>query len=144
MWAYVALAFAAGATLPLQAAINARLARSVGSPIWAATISGAVLTVALVVVAYAVLRGGPRTGELGSTPWWAWTGGFCGAVILSATTAVAPRLGTAGMVALVMAGQVLCSLLLDHFGLLGVPVQPVSVKRLLAAALLLAGAALIR
>jgi bacterial/archaeal transporter family-2 protein len=143
-WAYVALAIVAGATLPVQAAINAQLARLVGSPIWAAAISGAVLTVALVIVAAAVLREGPRVAGLGSAPWWVWTGGLCGAVILSATTAVAPRLGTAGMVALVMAGQVLCSLVLDHYGLLGLPVQPVSAKRLAAAALLLGGAALMR
>jgi transporter family-2 protein len=142
--AYVALAFVAGATLPLQAAINARLARLVGSPIWAAAISGAVLTVALVLAGAVVLREGPKLAGSGSVPWWAWTGGLCGAVILSATTAVAPRLGTAGMVALVMAGQVLCSLILDHYGMLGLPVQPVTVKRLAAAALLLAGAALIR
>lgn len=143
-WTYVTLAVAAGAMLPLQAAINARLARLVGSPLWAAGISGLVLTAALALVAGAALRAGPRTEGLGGAPWWVWTGGLCGAVVLSATTATAPRLGTAGMIALVMAGQVLCSLLLDHFGVLGLPVLPVSARRLAAAALLLAGAALMR
>ena len=138
------LAVAAGAMLPLQAAINARLARLVGSPLWAAGISGLVLTAALALVAGVALRAGPRTEGLGGAPWWVWTGGLCGAVVLSATTATAPRLGTAGMIALVMAGQVLCSLLLDHFGVLGLPVLPVSARRLAAAALLLAGAALMR
>jgi bacterial/archaeal transporter family-2 protein len=143
-WAYVALAVAAGAMLPLQAAINARLARLVGSPLWAAGISGAVLTLALVLVAIPVLRAGPRIEGLGGTPWWAWTGGLCGAMVLSATTATAPRLGTASMIALIMAGQVLCSLLLDHYGLLGLAIQPVTAKRAVAAAFLLAGAALMR
>ena len=143
-WTYVTLAVAAGAMLPLQAAINARLARLVGSPLWAAGISGLVLTATLALVAGVALRAGPRTEGLGGAPWWVWTGGLCGAVVLSATTATAPRLGTAGMIALVMAGQVLCSLLLDHFGVLGLPVLPVSARRLAAAALLLAGAALMR
>lgn len=143
-WAFVTLAVAAGAMLPLQAAINARLARLVGSPLWAAGISGLVLTAVLALAAGAALRAGPRTEGLGGAPWWVWTGGLCGAVVLSATTATAPRLGTAGMIALVMAGQVLCSLLLDHYGVLGLPVLPVSAKRLAAAALLLAGAALMR
>lgn len=143
-WPYVMLAVAAGAMLPLQAAINARLARLVGSPLWAAGISGLVLTAALALVAGVALRAGPRTEGLGGAPWWAWTGGLCGAVVLSATTATASRLGTAGMIALVMAGQVLCSLLLDHYGVLGLPVVPVGAKRLAAAALLLAGAALMR
>ncbi len=143
-WGYVTLAVAAGAMLPLQAAINARLARLVGSPLWAAGISGLVLTAALALVAGVALRAGPRVEGLGGAPWWVWTGGLCGAVVLSATTATAPRLGTAGMIALVMAGQVLCSLLLDHYGVLGLPILPVSAKRLAAAALLLAGAALMR
>ena len=143
-WAYVTLAVAAGAMLPLQAAINTRLARLVGSPLWAAGISGLVLTAALALLAGVALRAGPRIEGLGGAPWWVWTGGLCGAVVLSATTATAPRLGTAGMIALVMAGQVLCSLLLDHYGVLGLPILPVSAKRLAAAALLLAGAALMR
>ena len=130
--------------LPLQAAINARLARLVGSPLWAAGISGLVLTAVLALLAGVALRAGPRVEGLGGAPWWVWTGGLCGAVVLSATTATAPRLGTAGMIALVMAGQVLCSLLLDHYGVLGLPILPVSAKRLAAAALLLAGAALMR
>ena len=144
VWAYVALAAAAGALLPLQAAINARLARLVGSPVWAAAVSGAVLTLVLVLLATAIARAGPRTEGWQETPWWAWTGGLCGAVVLSATTIVAPRLGTASMIALVMAGQVLCSIILDHYGLLGLPVLPVNSRRLTAATLLLAGAALMR
>ena len=144
MIAYMALAVFAGTMLPLQAAINSRLGRVVGSPVWAAAISGVILTLSLAAVAVAALRAGPRTAGLDSLPWWAWTGGLCGAVVLAATTAIAPRLGTASMIALVMAGQVVCSLLLDSFGLLGLSVQPTDWKRLMAAALLLAGATLMR
>ncbi len=138
------LAMAAGAMLPAQAAINARLARAVGSPIWAAAISGLVLTATLALVAAAVARAGPRTDGLGGLPWWAWVGGLCGAVVLSATTAAAPRLGAASLIALVMSGQVACSLVLDQWGLLGLATQPAGGKRIAAAVLLLAGAALMR
>lgn len=61
--------------------------------------------------------------------------------VLSATTAVAPRFGTASMIALVITGQVLSSLALDNFGLLGSAVQPLNFERVVAAALLIAGAA---
>lgn len=138
------LAVAAGAMLPMQAAINARLGRTVGSPVWAAAISGVVLTLALTVVAAGLVRVGPRFGGVNSLPWWAWVGGLCGALTLAATTVVVSKLGTASTIALVMVGQVVVSLLLDKFGLLGLAVQPVGGKRLLAAALLLAGAALMR
>ncbi len=141
---YVMLAGLAGTMLPLQAAINARLARVVGSPVWAAAISGLVLTAALAVLGLAMVRALPRTAGIDGLPWWAWTGGLCGAVVLSATTTIAPRLGTASMIALVMFGQVLCSLVLDHFGLFGLAPQPLTSKRCAAAALLLAGAALMR
>jgi bacterial/archaeal transporter family-2 protein len=63
-------------------------------------------------------------------------------VVLSATTAIAPRLGTASMIALVVTGQVLSSLALDIFGLLGLETQSLSLKRVVAAALLIGGAAL--
>jgi bacterial/archaeal transporter family-2 protein len=139
---YVALSVIAGAMLPLQAAINARLARVVGGPIWAAAVSGLVLTIGLAALASVATRAGARTTALGTLPWWAWTGGLCGAVVLSATTAIAPRLGTASMIALVMTGQVLSSLALDNFGLLGLETHSLSLKRVVAAALLIGGAAL--
>lgn len=139
-----ALAVVAGAMLPLQAAINARLARQVGSPVWAACLSGLVLTIALAAVGLALTRAGPRLAGAASLPGWAWTGGLCGAVVLSATTAIAPRLGTATMMALVMAGQVVFSLALDRFGLFGLPPHPLTATRGLAALLVIGGAALMR
>lgn len=143
-WAYTSLAVLAGAMLPLQAAINARLAKVIGSSVWAAAYSGAALAVLLTIVAGLFFRSMPRTEGLSSLPWWAWTGGVCGAVVLSATTATAPRLGAAAMVAFVMTGQVAGSLVLDHFGLFGLDVQIITLKRLAAAVLLIAGALLIR
>jgi transporter family-2 protein len=141
---YVALAVLAGWMLPMQAAVNARLARVLGGPVWAAAVSGLVLTIALSVIASAASRGGPRLSGLGALPWWAWSGGFCGAILLSATTAVAPRLGAGSMIALIMIGQVLGSLALDNFGLLGLEVQPLNLERSIAAVLLIIGATLMR
>ena len=66
-WAHVTLAatLAAGAMPPLQAAMNARLARLVGSPLWAAGIPGLVLTAVLALLAGAAPRAGPRVEGLG-------------------------------------------------------------------------------
>jgi transporter family-2 protein len=130
----------AGAMLPMQAAINARLGRAVGGPLWAASLSA--LAVALILAALALGWGKPwpRFSQMGGLPWWAWLGGFCGAVVLSATTAVAPRIGAASMIALVMVGQIIASLTLDGTGLFGMEVQPLSFQRLIAGLLLIAGA----
>jgi transporter family-2 protein len=141
---YLALAMVAGVMLPLQSAINARLARAVGGPVWAAAFSGVVLTLALVLVAGAMSRGGPRLQVLDTLPWWAWVGGLCGAVLLSVATALTPRLGAERLIALIMTGQVLGSIALDNFGLVGLPRQPLNVKHAIAGGLLIVGAALMR
>jgi transporter family-2 protein len=137
-------ALVAGAMLPLQAVINARLGRALGSSIWAASVSGAVTTIALVVLGFAVTRALPRTAGVAELPWWAWTGGRCGVLALAGMTATAPRLGAAAMIALVVTGQVVFSLLLDRFGLFGLVAHPLTPQRMLAAGLLLTGAILIR
>lgn len=141
---YLALAVLAGGMLPLQAAINARLGDAVGGPVWAAAFSGLVLTVVLVIVAGLMSRGGPRLDVLHTLPWWAWTGGFCGATLLSVSTALVPRLGAGPLIALVMTGQVLGSIALDNFGLVGLPREPLNVKHAIAGGLLVVGAALMR
>ena len=139
----ILLALLAGALLPVQSAMNARLGQTLGSPIWGAAVSGAVLTVVLVAVGVVALRRMPRIAGLSGVPWWAWAGGLCGALVLAATAAVAPRLGAATMIAMVVVGQVLCSVTLDQFGALGLTVHPIDLRRGTAAALLVAGALLI-
>jgi len=139
---YLILAVFAGGMLPLQAATNARLADSLGGPVWAAALSGLVLTIVLTLVASTASRGGPRLDGLRALPWW--IGGFCGAVLLSVSTALTPLLGAEQMIALVMTGQVLGSIALDNFGLVGLAPQPLNLKHTIAGGLLIIGAALMR
>ena len=70
----VIVALIAGAMLPIQAAVNARLGRTLGSPIWAAALSGAVLVIALAIAGLLAVRTLPRTAGLETLPWWAWIG----------------------------------------------------------------------
>jgi transporter family-2 protein len=137
-------ALIAGVMLPLQAVFNARLGRVLGSPIWAASVSGAVTTITLVIVGLVVTRDLPRTAGAADLPWWAWAGGLCGVFALAGMTAAAPRLGAATMIALVVFGQVIFSMLLDRFGLFGLTSYLLTPQRVLAACLLLTGAILIR
>ena len=140
----IILALVAGAMLPLQAAINSRLGRVLGSPIWGAAVSGVVVTVALAVVGLVALRALPRTADLASAPWWAWTGGLCGALVLATTTVVAPRLGAGTMIAIVVVGQVVCSITLDQFGALGLAHHSIDLRRGIAVVLFVVGAFLIK
>ena len=67
-----------------------------------------------------------------------------GAFFVTMTIVAVPRLGAMSVMALLIAGQMAMSLVLDHFGWLGIPAQPVSLWRILGAVLLFAGVVLIR
>ncbi|WP_115717783.1 DMT family transporter [Gallaecimonas mangrovi] len=144
MGVFAIIAILAGAMLPLQAVFNARLGNALGSPIWAASVSAMVSAVLLFVVGVAITGTLPCRTQLHVLPPWAWIGGLCGVITLAGVTACAPRLGAGTMVALVVAGQVIFALLLDRFGLFGLTPHPLSLQRIVAAVLLLAGMVLIQ
>jgi transporter family-2 protein len=139
---YLVLAAFAGFMIPMQAAMNGRLAKAVGGPIWATAWTSLAVALTLTVAGGLLLRTMPRLNDISSVPWWAWLSGLCGAVFLGSTTFVVSRLGAAHMIALVMAGQVLCAMIIDRFGLFGLTAQPISTQRLFAAIFLVSGAAL--
>jgi transporter family-2 protein len=141
--AFLLLAVAAGSALPFQAGINARLATFVGGPIRASAISFAVGTVVLVILALIATRGVVSTGRLGSVPWWGWLGGAVGAGYVASTVAAAPRLGALNLFAAVIFGQLLCSVVLDHYGVL-YREQSLSAGRIAGVVLLGVGVAMIR
>ncbi|HEX7126824.1 MAG TPA: DMT family transporter [Thermodesulfobacteriota bacterium] len=140
---FVLVALVAGAGLPLQSGINAQLVRFVGHPVLAALVSFLVGTAAL--AAYAAAGRLPVSpARLAEAPLWAWTGGLLGAAFVAVAADLAPRLGATFFVGVVVAGQMIASLVLDHFGLVGFPRYPVSPSRLLGAALVVLGVALLR
>jgi transporter family-2 protein len=144
MWGYVALGLAAGAMLPVQAGINAALASHVDSPARAALVSFAVGTLALLLLVLVAFRGWPGSSELAGAPWWVWTGGVLGAFYVVGAIMVAPRLGAVTLVSVLLAGQALASLLLDHFGWIGYDEHAITPGRILGVLLVGAGVALVR
>jgi bacterial/archaeal transporter family-2 protein len=141
---YLLFALVAGAVLPFQAGINAELARWVESPIRASFVSFAVGTIALFLLSVAILKPLPSGSRLAETPWWVWIGGLLGALYVAASIVTAPRLGAATLIAAVIAGQMLASLLVDQFGWVGLPEHPASAGRLAGVGLVFAGVALVR
>jgi len=141
---YLAFAFVAGAFLPLQAGVNAELSRWVGSPIRASFVSFAVGTLALALVTLAAFRGWPTPAKLADVPWWAWVGGLLGAFYVFGSIVTSPRLGAVAFVAIIVAGQSVASLILDHFGWVGFDEHPISAGRIVGLLLLGVGVALVR
>jgi transporter family-2 protein len=140
---FVLLAITAGAGLAAQVVINAELRATTQSAMWAAIIQFLVGLAGLAVAA-AVWREPLATAGWGRAPWWTWTGGLLGAAYIVLSAALARQLGAALLLALVIAGQVIVSILIDHYGWFGAPVHRLSLARGIGAMLLVAGVALIR
>jgi bacterial/archaeal transporter family-2 protein len=138
----VLLGAGAGCLVGMQAPINSRLGKSVGG-IQAATFSFLVGTAALVLLS-SVLRGGLGSiGHLGRAPWWALVGGLLGAAYVFVAIESVHTLGASGLTAVVIAGQLTISVVIDRFGLLGIARQHISASRIVGLALLAAGVALV-
>ena len=141
---YILLALAAGAMMPTQAATNNKMALVVDSPILSAFISFFIGTIALFI--YVLITGVPL-GNLANAkeaPAIAWIGGLLGAFFVTAAVILVPRLGIAMTFSLIIAGQMIVTLIIDHFGLLGVPVREVSLTRIGGILLITAGVVVIR
>lgn len=138
-----ALALVAGFGLTVQVGMNAALQRALGTPTLATLVNFLVGTAALVVYVLLERAGPPGRAALSAAPLWAWFGGIVGAFYVVAATVVGPRLGAGMLLALTVLGQLLAALIVDHFGWLGFPPQPLTFARLAGAALLFAGVLLI-
>lgn len=135
--------FIAGVLLTVQIGLNSTLGRAVGNVRFAVLANFLVGSAGLIIY-FAVAGGGlPSRSALATVPAWAWFGGFLGAFYVAVATFSGPRIGAAALLALAVCGQLLASLLVDQFGWLGFPIQPISPTRLAGAALLLGGVGLI-
>ncbi|CAN5376196.1 DMT family transporter [soil metagenome] len=133
----------AGGATAMQAPTNARLAVAMGSPVNAAFVSFAVGTVALGILA-AALHVRPDVAAAKALPAWAWIGGLYGCVFVITAAWAVPRYGAALTITLMVAGQLLVGLALDHFGALGVPRHPMGIARLAGVALVFIGVLVVR
>ncbi len=138
---FAALAIAAGVAAALQAATNAGLAKSAGL--------GPALVVNTVVVLLGALglwaaMGAKTTFFPAGASWTLYLGGLFGFVIIASLAFVFPKIGAAYAVALMVGGQCIAALVVDHFGLMGMPRDPVTLQRVIGVALVAAGAVVMR
>jgi len=138
------LVLIAGMAAPTQAGINSKLSQYLQSNFLAALVSFGVGTTALLAYTIILRLQFPPTLSLAKIPWWLWLGGLCGAYLVTVTLTAAPILGATTMFSFLLAGQMLGSLALDHFGLLDYPVHPINGWRILGVAFLFIGVLLIK
>lgn len=133
------LSVAAGIAVPLQAGTNARMGVLLGHPLWATTVSLIVGLVAVVGVMLVSKVQRPGLEALYDAPWWAWMGGLAGVFYITTALLIAPRLGVLNFMVAVIVGQLIISLAIDYFGLVGLPRQTVSLQRLVGVIIVIAG-----
>jgi len=138
----VLLGVGAGCLVGMQAPANSRLGKTVGG-VQAATFSFLVGTAALVLIAVALRGGLCSLGQIGRVPWWALVGGLFGAVYVFVALEAVRTLGVSGLTAVVIAGQLAISVVIDRLGLLGIAKQQISGSRIAGLVLLAAGVVLV-
>lgn len=138
-WLYALLACGAGACIALQAAANGQFRRNLDDQWYAAffSICGTFTTATLALLIFR--PSSPTMEAVRSTQWWNWIGGPLGALIVLAGAALTPRLGAAAFIVFVVGGQLLCSVVLDHFALMGLPEQAITPGRVLGVVLVVGG-----
>jgi bacterial/archaeal transporter family-2 protein len=138
------LAMVCGAVLTTQVGGNTLLGKSINNlyiPAAANMMTGLIFTVLLLLIVHKPL---PAIEQLRAAPWWTWlAGGFLGTVYLTGNILLAPKLGAAALVGLVVTGQLLFAVLADNYGWLGFEQHDATIWRGLGCLLMIGGVTLI-
>ncbi|MEM8592753.1 MAG: DMT family transporter [Pseudomonadota bacterium] len=135
-FAPAAIMFAAGVGIPILAAMNAALGQRLGSPASAAVI---LFIIAFATALVAALLTRPSFSALPGTPPQLLPAGALIAFYVLTITWIAPTFGVGNAVFFVLIGQLVSAALIDHFGLFGARVLPISPMRALGIATMAAG-----
>ncbi|MCU1238067.1 MAG: hypothetical protein JWP63_6034 [Candidatus Solibacter sp.] len=138
-WLSYLLAIGAGAVNPTQTAANSQLNKSLHSALWAGAfvyLSGLICLSLILALARKTL---PGSGAMAQAPWWAWVGGVLSLASTMSGLVFAQKMGSGTYTGLTVTASLVTSILLDHFGLIGFKVHPVSVLRVAGAGLMILG-----
>ncbi|WP_164742662.1 DMT family transporter [Acinetobacter calcoaceticus] len=136
---FLPLALGIGIAMAFQTAINTQLREQLHTPLQAALLSFLVGTIVLAIMVLFQSAEKPTLSEISNIPWILWTGGFLGVYAISMSIYTAPKLGFLTFSGLVIFGQLLISMLLDHFGWLGTEKTPVTWQRFLGGIIIFVG-----
>lgn len=141
---YFILAISAGAMIPFQSAMNTQLGKNLESPYFSALTVFVTAFVALSMFILLSRTTVPTTTQFAAAPKWSYWGGLLGGAYILLIVLCAPKLGIGNVTVLVLLGQILSAVIIDHFGMLKSPVHPVSFTRVMGVILILAGVYLVK
>jgi bacterial/archaeal transporter family-2 protein len=132
-----------GALQTCGAAMNGQLNKSLVNPYLASAVSFLIITFFFIALFFAMPHPLPALKDLREMPWWAVFGGLVGAVQVFAGLTLVQRIGAGPFMAITVSSALIASLVIDHFGWFRMSVHPVTLPRVLGAALLIGGVLLI-
>ncbi|MFW1857658.1 DMT family transporter [Acinetobacter defluvii] len=136
---FLPLAMGIGIAMSIQTAINTQLREYLHSPLQAALLSFLIGTIVLAIFVFFQSTPKPTLQSLGQIPWYLWLGGCLGVYAISISIYTAPKLGFLTLSGLIIFGQIMMSMLLDHFGWLGVEKTQLNWQRLLGGVVIFIG-----
>ena len=143
-WLFAPFAVLLGVVLTTQVATNTQLGKALGNPYIPAAVNMIIGLAATTVLTWSLTSEWPSREMVRAAPWYAWFGGgLMGVIYLTGTILLAPRLGAGALVGLIVAGQLMFSVLLDHFGWIGFVQHSANIPRLAGCGLMIAGVFLI-
>ncbi len=125
-----------GVAVGLQGPMSSMISQRVGTleSIFIIHIGGAIVALALLLA-----EGGGNLGHWRDTPRYTLGAGAFGLIVIAAISLMIPRIGAAPAIVVLVAGQLLVSAILDHFGLLGLDIRPLTASRLLGLSVMFIG-----
>lgn len=139
---YMIWAIVIGVVIAIQASTNTALRIQLGSPWISALTNFAVGIIALLIIILIIKPetfAGMKPMFNGGVPLWKMLGGLMGAFFVVSVTVLAPHLGVGKVIILYLFGQIVMSIIVDHFGLFGMPMDRITVQKAIGIALLIGG-----
>lgn len=136
-------ALVTGALIPIQAQTNAGFSKATGSPFMTGLmvfVIGVLFMAAFVASTSTPL---PTVTQLKAAPWYAYLGGLIVPTYVISITLLVPRIGVGTAIGLIVTGQILCAVAIDHFGLFNATIRRVDVSRMIGMLLMIAGVYLV-
>ena len=136
---FLALALITGALIPIQAATNAAFSKSIGNPLITGLMVFVVGLVGMILFILFSRTSFPIKQQLASAPLYGYLGGIIVATYVVMITILVPRIGVGTAIGLIVTGQIICAVVIDHFGLFNVAVHPISLTRVAGILLMIGG-----
>ena len=140
---YYLLPILAGVAITIQSGINSQLRAAIQHPLMAAFISFLVGTVALALLLIFSRQAIPAMGTYQEVNWYKFTGGLLGAFVVFVALISVQKIGASNMFILIIAGQLITAVLMDHFGILGMKLSPINLQKTIGILLVVVGAYLV-